>query len=164
MDEAVNTKGSFSWQSILKALQVIELSAVWRIENGEKVRIRGDSWLPDPHLSKVISPQKNFPGNTQVCALLNEDGTSWIHDRIEEEFLPHEARAFSSIPLKLSRANDCLIWSSSKDGNYTAKSAYRMLTKAEQRKKPSLSNQSFEGTFWKDLWDPDIPSKIKHFL
>ena len=164
MDEAVNTKGSFAWQSILKARQVIELGVVWRVGNGEKVRIRGDSWLPDPHSSKVISPQKNFPRNTQVYALLNEDGTSWIHDRIEEEFLPHEARAINSIPLSVSRANDCLIWSGSKDDNYMTKSAYRMLTEAEQRKKPGSSNQSSEGTFWKDLWDLDIPRKIKHFL
>ena len=164
MDEAVNTKGSFAWQSILKARQVIELGVVWRVGNGEKVRIRGDSWLPDPHSSKVILPQKNFPGNTRVCALLNEDGTSWIHDRIEEEFLPHEARTISSIPLSVSHANDCLVWSGSKDGKYTTKSAYRMLTEAEQRKKPGSSNQSSEGTFLKDLWDLDIPSKIKHFL
>lgn len=140
------------------------MGVVWRIGNGEKVHIRGDRWLPDPHSSKVISPQKNFPRNTQVCALLNEDGTRWIHDRIDEEFLPHEARAISSIPLSVSRATDCLIYFGSKDGNYTTKSAYRLLTEAEQRKKPRSSNQSSEGTFWKDLWDLDIHSKIKHFL
>ena len=41
---------------------------------------------------------------------------------------------------------------------------YIECSEVEKRKKPGSSNQSSEGTFLKDLWDLDIPSKIKHFL
>nr|XP_023907209.1 uncharacterized protein LOC112018911 [Quercus suber] len=97
MDDEVNSNGS--WQSILKARHVISKGATWRIGNGESAFIRGDKWLPDPHSNRVISPQKIFPGNTRVCALLEEDGSRWSMDRVTEEFLPHEAQIILSIPL-----------------------------------------------------------------
>ena len=48
MDDDVKTKGSYAWQSILKARGVIRMGSTWRIGDGKKVMIRGDSWLPPP--------------------------------------------------------------------------------------------------------------------
>ena len=36
-------------------------------------------------------PQKKFPINTWVCALIDEDNSYWLEDWIRDEFLPHEA-------------------------------------------------------------------------
>ena len=91
MDEGVKTKGSYAWQSILKARQVVEMGSYWRIGDGCSVLIRGDKWLPGLHYNKVPSPQNHFPLNTKVCALMTENGTSWVEDRIQGEFLPFEA-------------------------------------------------------------------------
>ena len=80
MDEGVKTNGSYAWQSILKARQVVDMGSYWRIGDGRSVLIRGDKWLPGLHHSKVLSPQNHFPMNTKVCALMNENGTSWDAD------------------------------------------------------------------------------------
>ena len=107
LDDEVKTKGSYTWQSILR--QVVRLEASWRIGNGESVIIRKDKWLPTPHVSCVISPQKNFPNNARVCALIDEENSCWIEDRVQGEFLPHEASAILSLPLNEGGAADKLI-------------------------------------------------------
>ena len=91
MDYGVKTTRSFAWQSILKARHVIAAGSSWRIGDGRSVLIRGDRWLPGPHCNNILSPQKHFPLNTKVCALMTENGTSWDEERIRSEFLPFEA-------------------------------------------------------------------------
>ena len=61
MDEGVKTKGSYAWQSILKARQVVDMGSYWRIGDGRSVLIRGNKWLLGLHHSKVLSPQNQLP-------------------------------------------------------------------------------------------------------
>ena len=56
LEEGVNVKGSYAWQSILKARRVVRLSLKWRIQDGKLVMIHGDKWLPDLHSSRVMLP------------------------------------------------------------------------------------------------------------
>ena len=78
LEEGVNVKGSYAWQSILKARRVVQLSLKWRIWDGKSVMILGDKWLPDLHSSRVVSPQKNFPNNTWVFTLVDEENKFWM--------------------------------------------------------------------------------------
>ena len=75
LDDEVKTKGSYDWQSILKARQVVRLGARWRIGIGESVIVRNDEWLPTQHVSCIITPQRNLPNNTQVSALIDEENS-----------------------------------------------------------------------------------------
>ena len=110
LEEGVNERGSYAWQSILQARKVVRLGSKWRISDGKSVLIRGDKWLPDMHSSRVVSPQKNFPNNSRVCALIDEENRCWIEDRVREEFLPYEAEAIISLPLSSLPTKDRLIW------------------------------------------------------
>lgn len=116
------------------------------------------------HSSKVISPLKNFPANTEVCALLNDEGTSWIEDRVLDEFLPHEAQNILSIPLSSCRSIDTRIWRKTKNGVYFTKSAYRILAESDSAAKPGPSNSALNNAFRTEIWRLNIPNKIKHFL
>ena len=124
LDDEVKTNGSYAWQGILKARQVVRMGARWRIGNGESVIIRQDKWLPTPHASCIILPQRNFPNNAQVCALIDEENSCWIEDRVQGEFLPSQTSAILSLPLNQGGAADKLIWSATKNGVYTTKTAY----------------------------------------
>ena len=68
--------------------------------------IRVDKRLLDPHPRKVITPLRNFLGNTWVC----EEESSWLPERVNLEFFPHEAQAILSIPLSICKLDDSLIW------------------------------------------------------
>jgi len=109
LDEGVKVKGSYAWQNILKACRVVRLGSRWRIGDGKSVLISGDKWLPDLHSSRVVSPQKNLPKKSRVCALIDEENGKWIEDRILNEFVPHEAAAILSLPLSSTHAEDRLI-------------------------------------------------------
>ena len=95
MDEDAEIGDLYAWQSILKARNVVGLGSTWGIGDGQKVEIRGDSWLPE---GKVISPQKSLPLNARVCTLMDEGGPRWLEDRISIEFLPQEAKSILSLP------------------------------------------------------------------
>ena len=99
MDEEVKLKGSYVWQSIMKAWRVVRLSSRWHIGDGRLVVIWKDRRLLDLNSNQIISPITNFLSNTQVCALIDEDNSCWIEDRVLSELFPHEANAILSLPL-----------------------------------------------------------------
>lgn len=166
LDDEVKTNGSYAWQSILKAKQVVRLGARWRIGNGESVIVRKDKWLPTQHVSCIITPQINFPNNTRVSALIDEENSCWLEDRIRSEFLPYEAKVILSLPLNHGGAADKLIWSATKNGVYTTKSAYQLtLLMAEVGKaEAGPSNRDAHKSFCQQLWSLNAPSKIRHFI
>ena len=98
--------------------------------------------------SRVISPMKNFPRNTRVV----------------DEFFSHKAQAILSIPLSSRRTSDMLVQRGTKNGTYSTKKAYRMLHEAELASKSRTLNCSAQGVFQKEIWNLNIPSKLKHFL
>lgn len=86
------------------------------------MKIWGDNWLLDQPSSKIISPHKTLSNNSKVCALIDEEGLSWLEDRITSEFLPHEAQAILSLPLSNRCIEDKLIWKGTTQGVYSTKS------------------------------------------
>ena len=142
MDEGVKLNGSYAWQSIMKARRVVGLGARWRIGNGRKVIIRKDKWLPNQHSSCIISPQKNFPNNTRVCALIDGNNSCWLEDRVRDVFLPHEADSILSLPLSHLGADDKLIWTATNNGIYSTKTAYQLLNDMAKSAATGPSNRN----------------------
>ena len=140
LESGVKTNGSYAWQNILKAREVVKQGAYWLIGDGTIVQIMGDKWLPDMSTKHIISPQKNLPMNAKVCALIDEDGPRWITKRVTQEFFPREAQQILGIPLSLNLVPDLLIWAGTKSGRYMTKSAYKMLTSKLDLSTPSPSN------------------------
>ncbi|KAL0014687.1 hypothetical protein SO802_001756 [Lithocarpus litseifolius] len=159
LDDEVKMKGSYAWQSILKARSLVCTGSTWRIGNGEKVLIRGENWLPNQSSRQVISPQKIFPNNTNVCALIDDETPCWLEERVCEELMPREANVILSIPISSRQPEDTLIWQKSKNGVYTTKSAYRLLADSKALKQPGQSNPTANNGLWKKLWSPDILNK-----
>ena len=164
MDEGVKLNGSYAWQSIMKARRVVGLGARWRIGNGRKVIIRKDKWLPNQHSSCIFPPQKNFPNNTRVYALIDENNSCWLEDRVRDEFLPHEAASILSLPLSHLGADDKLIWAAKNNGIYSTKTTYQLLNDTTKSTATGPSNRNVQKNFWKKVWSLNVPSKIQHFI
>ncbi|KAL0009205.1 hypothetical protein SO802_010707 [Lithocarpus litseifolius] len=144
-----------------KAREVVKRDSIWHIGDGRQVRIHGDKWLHDKFSSRVISPQKNLPNNAPVCAIINEDGPCWDKGRVLSEFFPHEARAILGIPLSSRQVPDTLIWAGTKSGKYTTKSAYKLLSGTPIA---GPLNPLAHSGIWKQIWELEVPNKIKHFI
>jgi len=65
--------GSYAWKHILSARDVIQKGMVWRIGNGQSVRIKEDKWLPMKVSSSIISPLPSFLPETRVSSLIDAD-------------------------------------------------------------------------------------------
>ena len=164
MDDEVKLNGFYAWQSIMKARRVVSLGTRWRIGNGRKVIIRKDKWLPNQHSSCIISPHKNFSNNTRVCALIDENNSCWLEDRIRDDFLPHEAISILSLPLSHLCTEDKPIWAATKNGIYSTKSEYQLLNDMAKSVATGHSNRNAHKNFWQNVWSLNVPSKIHHFI
>jgi hypothetical protein len=47
---------SYAWRSTFNARDLLKKSLVWRVDNGQSIRIRKDHWLPSPAPHAVQSP------------------------------------------------------------------------------------------------------------
>ena len=64
-------RGSYAWQSILKARKVILRGMRWRIGDGKSINIDNDNWLPGKGSARVVSPYVSTLEGAHVAALIN---------------------------------------------------------------------------------------------
>ena len=157
-------KGSYVWKSIIQARHVIELGIVWRVGNGQSIYIKEDRWLPQLAGSRIVSPPAILPPNSKVCDLVDHESLSWNKDLIEQEFLPHKAKFIQALPLSVREIPDKEVWLSSPYGEYTTRTAYKLMEKAQRNNLPSRSSNVANNKLWKGLWSLQVPYKVKHFL
>uniref|UniRef100_A0A2N9GYZ1 Reverse transcriptase zinc-binding domain-containing protein n=1 Tax=Fagus sylvatica TaxID=28930 RepID=A0A2N9GYZ1_FAGSY len=102
---------------------------------GEKIKIWKDRWLPNPTTFKVVSP----------IQILDADAMA--------------------IPLSHCKPNDVLIWTSTKNGVFSVRSAYKMLlsnTFAAEASSSSPTNH--ENQLWPAIWSASIQPKVRVFI
>ena len=81
--EAKSKKGSFAWQSILKARHVIEKGMLWRMGDGSKIRVFHDNWIPGCFPTKVVPYTKDFEDDLNVCSLIDQTTNEWNEQMID---------------------------------------------------------------------------------
>jgi len=91
--------------------------------------------------------------------------TYWIEDQIHSEFLPYEAKSILSLPLSSTGPKvDTIIWTGTKNGHYSTKSAYHLLSDEESVAAPGPPDPREHKQFWQELWSLNVPNKIRHFI
>ena len=100
--------GSYAWKSILKARKVIQLGARWRIGDGSSVKIFKDSWLPNVHSGRVLSPVFVLSEDATVDQLLDSESWWWNTNLVDTIFIPSKAQQIKSIPVCHSAQKDFL--------------------------------------------------------
>ena len=48
-----SVSASYAWRSILKGHDVIQNGSLWRVGDGQQIRIWGDNWLPLKGMANV---------------------------------------------------------------------------------------------------------------
>nr|POE51498.1 putative ribonuclease h protein [Quercus suber] len=88
----------------------------------------------------------------------------WNKELINQNFLPWEAESIQSIPVSYCPMEDLLIWPRTRDGSYSVKSAYQLLSAENRTSQPSSSDTEACKPFWNSIWKLKVPKKDKHFL
>ena len=164
MEANDSNSGSYAWKSILSARDVIRKGMVWRIGNGQNVRIKEDRWLPGSPRRSILSPLPSVAAETKVQTLINPELGVWRADRVNQLFLPQEADAILGIPLSRRCPPDKIAWGCTPSGVFSTGSAYKLLASEVEDSQAETSNRSAQKQFWKAVWGLRVPNKFKHFL
>jgi hypothetical protein len=133
------------------------------VGSGESIRIWKDRWIPSPSTYKIMSPIRHLDENASVDSLINLHSMSWNVPLLQEVFLPRDVELITQIPLSVRRPRDTLIWSGTKKGIFTVKSAYYMLLHQSSAGEAGSSSSRELSTFWKNLWSTQVAPKVKLF-
>ncbi|XP_050248972.1 uncharacterized protein LOC126696245 [Quercus robur] len=127
---------SFTWRSIMCAQPLVNYSLRWLF----------------------------MPQDIKVGELMNKEEASWKVDVVNALFLLHEAEAIKAIPISSNLLEDKQIWAWSTNGAFSVKNAYWVASQMSLVDSSSSSSDgSQEKSFWKRLWQINVPHKIRHF-
>jgi hypothetical protein len=131
LEVAQGRNPSFACRSTQCSGDLIREGLLWRVGNGEKIRIWQDKWLSLPSTYMVYSPPVLLHSTAMVNELIDMD-TKWCHkDLIENLFSVEEARVIQSLPISRTNQADTLIWRGTSKGIFIVRSAYNMQKERE---------------------------------
>ena len=163
LDAKSNRRGSYAWQSILKARENILKGAAWRVGDGKTIKIWKDKWLLEDHHQKIVFPGPAVLAESTVSQLFIPNVQRWDDNLIDKLFHPYDAAAIKCIPLSNRVTKDDLIWKGTKSGLYSVQSGYRFLLEEELKNLPNSSNSSQMNQVWRDVWSLQVPRKVQMF-
>lgn len=157
---------SYTWRSILKGVQILKDGMIWRVGNGENIRIWDDPWIPRDWTRKPITCRgTNLV--TRVNELIDPYTWEWDEPLVRQTFWEEDVEHILSIPVHTDM-KDVVGWHFDSKGQFSVRSAYKV-QKAMQRRNDTRSPATSSGDpsgdqVWKKLWKFNCPNKIKHFL
>ena len=144
---------SFIWRSLLEAKSLFTDGARWRVGDGSRIQILEQPWLLSKKNPYITSSPDPLQGNV-VASLLCVDRKECDLDVVKD--MLNERDQASVLAILLSEANneDQLYWCLEETGNYSVKSAYRLL----QTQRGDW-NQEENDKLWQILWSTKATPK-----
>ena len=158
---------SYVWRSILQGVEVIKEGMVWRVGNGDNIRIWQDPWLP----SGAVRYPRTRRGSTlltRVAELIDPCTNSWDTQLVRQTFCQEDANVILSIPI-FEQHEDFVAWQFDRKGLFSVRSTYRihvdLLRRQCQRQTGECSSGwEEEKKMWRHLWQVNCPGKVHHFM
>jgi hypothetical protein len=162
-DTAFIKNPSPGWQGIMHGLELLKKGIVWRVGNGQKIRICRDNWIPRGN-RKIT---RNFTKSRlrKVADLINQHDHTWKEEIVREIFMPHDAEEVLKIRLPMFDTDDFISWPGESNGIFSVRSAYRL---ALDEKLPINTNSSHSANgdrkLWRTIWKANVPPNIRVFI
>ena len=86
------------WKSIIKGREVIRRGGVWRVGDGQSIRIWRDNWLPVKQKPMIISPNLHTDPDATVSNFIDQESRTWSKDILENSLLDFEASTTKKNP------------------------------------------------------------------
>ncbi|OMO52105.1 reverse transcriptase [Corchorus capsularis] len=122
--------------------------------------------VPDLPSFRITSTPSQIGDPMVVKDLINFDRKCWKDNLLRMVFNQTEVNAVKKIPIGSESTPDRLIWHFTRDGNYSVKSRYRLLTsEAISFGNNGQSSSSMQQSrTWRNLWNLKVAPKVKNFL
>lgn len=154
---------SSSWQAILYGLELLKKGPIWRVGNGQSIRIWRDPWIPRPPSFKLISPKRRCRLRF-VSELIDHHGV-WKLDVLNQYFLPMDISEIVKLRPYPRALDDCLAWAPEKSGSFSVRSAYHIAM--DEVWSPSSTSSSLAPDGSRDLWKlirkSNVPPTVQTF-
>jgi len=89
---------SYTWRSNLRGAELLKECIIWRIGNGENVKIWEDPWLPKGSIRKPVTPRRSCL-LTRVNELIDLITGEWDEQLIRDIFWLEDAAGILQIPV-----------------------------------------------------------------
>ena len=156
---------SHAWRSILKGNELLKSGIKWIIGRGAQTHMWIDNWLP----TNPPRPPKGLTNcidkNTKVCEFINPETNWWDINKLNSFVAQEDVEIVKTIRPSGTDVKDSIIWMHTKEGQYSAKSGYKLQRFNTSQTLPSSSNigNNLLLEVCKKVWKLNSPPKIKHF-
>ncbi|KAH6760569.1 hypothetical protein C2S51_017518 [Perilla frutescens var. frutescens] len=163
-DASHGSQPSYLWRSLLASRNLVATGTGWRVGNGLQIRIRDDVWIGLENPTKTSGLDRENHELQLVSDLIDETTIQWKEEEIRTMFCQEEATKVLTIPLSARLPLDRRIWTPSKNGRFTVKSAYHLAVSSFSQISPRRASSSNNPTEWKHLWKIKVLPRVRVFL
>lgn len=149
-------------RSILKGLELLKKGIIWRVGNGEDIKIWDDPWLPRGSTRRPITPRRGII-LSRVADLLCPDTGQWDEELVRELFWTEDVPIILALPTHVEM-QDVATWHYDPKGLFSVKSAYRLWCDDQQRCSVNAPGEASSGhtgdgdNVWSGIWKMEGPN------
>jgi hypothetical protein len=114
---------SFTWQSILAGVTTFKRGYIWRVGNGENIKIWPGPWIPSSPDRRIITLREGAV-YTRVSELISPVTGQWDIQLLTDLFNEVDVGRILQIPLNSHGFDDFISWGLTNHGRYTVRSGY----------------------------------------
>ena len=159
MDAELGHNPSFVWRSLLAAREVVRVGSMWKIGDGQSVKVTSNKWLPHPALFKPVADT-----TLKVEDVIHHDSMQWNRPLIQATIMQATQDDILRIQLSTTRTRDKLYWNENKAQQFTVKTAYHVAIRLHQEEGVEHSRVGEEKKFWSRIWRMNVPPKVRNFV
>jgi hypothetical protein len=160
----IDSNPSSTWTAIAFGLDLLKKGLIYRVGNGNDIRVWRDNWIPRQTCLKVLSPRRNC--RIRRVSELLDDQMRWKEDLVRNTFQQIDADIILKIKPSRRQANDVLAWQPEKSGSFSVRSAYKLALNElpDQCSFPTTSaHPGGDDPCWPVIWKSLVPPKVKIF-
>ncbi|XP_074360374.1 uncharacterized protein LOC141700535 [Apium graveolens] len=130
----------------------------WKIGSGNAVDIIGQPWLLDDNNPFITSDIRGLE-NHKVSALMVNNQREWDEEILRDMFNDRDHQCIRRIRPNVNENDDVMYWGEEATGQYTVRSAYRLL-----QAQKSLWRQEYQYSIMRKTWRLKAPPKVLNFM
>jgi hypothetical protein len=165
LDMALALEASNTWRAIDYGVEFLRCGAIYRVGDGESIRIWRDNWIPRPPSLKPSGSRKTCRLRG-VSQLMREGTNDWDEAKIRRFFQPWDVEEILKIKIPTCKGPDIIAWHFERSGVFSVHSANRLVL-ARATNLDGEGGSSAPGgdrAVWRKLWKLQVPPKVRNFL
>lgn len=159
------SRASWGWCSILKGREFLSTNLRWQVGTCHYIEVWNAPWILENQGGRLIQREEaEINEHLLVAELIKHK--QWDLSPIAEAITQDEAKKVKKIRIPVSHTEDRMIWTESKNGEYSVKKAYRMYASGKNdpsTEKPS-SSYLMDKRVWAKIWKIKAIPRVRSFV